>query len=202
MTTLTLDATGEGCTVALVHGGTLLAEATHPGFAGSAASLPALVETLLAPHPAPTEIAVVVGPGSFTGIRAALAFAGGYALAAAIPLRGTTVGDALRTRLGPLPHPVWIASDSRRARIHLDRDGHLATLALADLPAPPPGLVIAGSAAPAAAAHLGLTPSPHRHPNPQDIAAAAAAHPRPAIPLYIDPVEARPNPPPRPAPFS
>ena len=46
-------------------------------------------------------IAVTVGPGSFTGIRAGLALAHGIALAAGVPIVGVTVGEALADSL---PH--------------------------------------------------------------------------------------------------
>ena len=40
-------------------------------------------------------VAAVVGPGGFTGIRAALALAEGIGLGAGIPVIGVTTGEAL-----------------------------------------------------------------------------------------------------------
>ena len=47
-------------------------------------------------------IAVTVGPGSFTGIRAGLALAHGIGLAAAVPVIGVTTGEALAHAVSPV----------------------------------------------------------------------------------------------------
>ena len=198
--TLTLDATLERCTAALVHGGAILHQSTLAIPRASTAALPALAAKLLR-LATPTSIAVTIGPGSFTGIRAALALAHGIALGADIPLVGVTCPDAIRaaTQSG---RPLWIALDSRRARVFLDTGTTLAATPLDHLPAPTTPIAIAGDAAIPVAARLAargfdvqlLTP---RTPCPLGIAAAALLHPRAPLPLYVDPPEARPNAAPR-----
>lgn len=47
----------------------------------------------------PQLVAVVVGPGSFTGLRASCATAAGYALGLGVPVVGVTRGEALRSVL-------------------------------------------------------------------------------------------------------
>ncbi|MEM1398966.1 MAG: tRNA (adenosine(37)-N6)-threonylcarbamoyltransferase complex dimerization subunit type 1 TsaB [Pseudomonadota bacterium] len=57
------------------------------------------------------------GPGSFTGIRAGLAAANGFALAADRPLFGLTVFDALALSYAQAERPLLIALDGRRSDI-------------------------------------------------------------------------------------
>jgi tRNA threonylcarbamoyladenosine biosynthesis protein TsaB len=72
-------------------------------------------------------VAVAVGPGSFTGIRAGLAAARGVALAAGLPLIGVTGFDAVaasierdRGTAGPL---LLVALESRRAELFVQLFG-------------------------------------------------------------------------------
>jgi tRNA threonylcarbamoyl adenosine modification protein YeaZ len=154
-------------------------------------------------RPAFDLIAVTVGPGSFTGIRAGLALAHGIALAAGVPLVGVSVGEALADAFPHLGRrALWCAIDSRRGRIFLERDGVVAAMATDDLPRPEGPVAVAGDAAPAVAARLAardvdvmLTDA--RLPMARHIAmvaqrrAAGELPPRAAQPLYVDPPEAR-----------
>ncbi len=148
-------------------------------------------------------IAVTVGPGSFTGLRAGLALAHGIALAAGVPVVGVSVGEALAEafpRLGR--RTLWSAIDSRRGRVFLERDGVVVAMALEDLPRPDGPVAIAGDAAIAVAARLAarevdvmLTDA--RLPLARHIArvgerrVAGELPPRAAQPIYVDPPEAR-----------
>lgn len=148
-------------------------------------------------------IAVTVGPGSFTGIRAALALAHGIGLAAGVPVVGVTVGEALAPALPHLgDRALWVAIDSRRDRVFLERGEVVLSIALEALPVPDGKLAVAGDAAAAVAAALAardadvmLTDA--RLPQPRHVAAAAERRclgelrPLPAQPLYVDPPEAR-----------
>ena len=88
-------------------------------------------------------VAVTVGPGSFTGVRAALALAHGIGLAAGVAVRGVTVGDAIRAVAGD---GVWVAVDSRRGRVFLDDGERVVSVGLDDLPGPHGAVVVAGDA--------------------------------------------------------
>ena len=96
---------------------------------GHAALLPVMARDVLAEAAMRATsldlVAVTVGPGSFTGIRAGLALAHGIALAAGVPVVGVTVGEALADSLPYLgERHLWVAIDSRRGRIFLERGRH------------------------------------------------------------------------------
>ena len=203
---LTLDAAGEGCAAGLVVDGVERMERVLAGGRGSAAALPDLVHGLLrdAGLVAPDLIAVTVGPGSFTGVRAALALAHGIGLGAGVPVRGAAVGAAIRAAcLAAFPGgmPVWVALDSRRARVFLDIAGVVTAVPLDALPVPDGPVALAGDAAAAVAARLPATYEvrvlPETRARPAGIAGAASG---PALPCYVDAPVARPNPALRPAP--
>lgn len=202
---LTLDAALSGCSAGVVGVSGVLAERRAAGARGQVAALPAMAQAVLAQAGiAPTQltmVAVTIGPGSFTGIRAALSLAHGIALAAGVPVVGVTVGEALA--VADNGRAQWVAVDTRRGRVFLDREGHVATVALEALPDPAGPVSVAGDAAIAVASRLAARGAdvlllPARTPTPAGVAAAArfrtAAGPdrRPVQPLYVDPPEARP----------
>ena len=202
---LTLDAALGGCSAGVVGPCGVLAERRADGARGQVAALPAMAQAALAQAGAvPAQLAMVavtIGPGSFTGIRAALSLAHGVALAAGVPVVGVTVGEALRV---PDDGRVqWAAVDSRRGRVFLEHGGEVAAVALDALPDPGGPVSMAGDAAVAVASRLAargfdVLLLPSRMPTPAGVAAAAqrrmAAGPdaRPVQPLYVDPPEARP----------
>ena len=196
MRLLVMDAALDRCLVALVEEGRVLAEAAGPGQHGQAARLPPLLEAVLA-HAAPDAIAACVGPGSFTGIRTALALAQGLALARGIPLCGVTVGEALAAAAGP-GWPVWSATENRRGALFLEGAGPPRTVMEAALPRPDGPVRLLGDGAPRAAARLlargaRVMLGEARRPCPAGLAAAGLARlrgalpPLPAEPLYLDP---------------
>jgi tRNA threonylcarbamoyladenosine biosynthesis protein TsaB len=207
MRILALDAALARCSAAVVVDGEVLAGRQQDVARGHAALLPTLAQAVLAEAAvAPPQldlIAVTVGPGSFTGLRAGLALAHGIALAAGVPLVGVSVGEALAEALPHLgQRTLWCAIDSRRHRIFLERGGAVAALALDDLPQPEGPIAVAGDAAIAVAARLAardvdvmLTDA--RLPLARHIALvgarrlAGAVPPRTAQPIYVDPPEAR-----------
>ncbi len=148
-------------------------------------------------------IAVTVGPGSFTGIRSALALAQGLGMGGAVPVVGVTVGEALKAALPFLgQRALWSAIPSRPGRIFLDTGTEVLSLPVADLPAPDRPLAIAGTAAADVASRLAakginvmLTDA--RYPAGTQIAEVAMRRLRgelarlPAEPLYIDAPEAK-----------
>jgi len=174
---------------------------------GHAALLPVMTEAVLDEARLSAAdldlVAVTVGPGSFTGIRAALALAHGIALAVGVPVVGVTVGEALADALPFLGHrSLWSVIDSRRGRVFLERSDDVIAIPLDALPMPEGGVALAGDAAPAVAARLAardvdvmLTDA--RLPMVRHVAVVAeqrATGQRPARaaqPLYVDPPEAR-----------
>jgi tRNA threonylcarbamoyladenosine biosynthesis protein TsaB len=207
MRILALDAALARCSAGVVVDDILQASRVAEARQGHAALLPALVQAALVDTALVAVdldlIAVTIGPGSFTGIRAALSLAHGLALGAGIPVIGVTVGEALADSLPHLGHrQLWVAIDSRRGRIFLEQGATIVSLALEELPMPGSPIAVAGDAANAVAARLAardrdvmLTNA--RLPMPRHIALAATHRhtgrlpPRPAQPLYVDPPEAK-----------
>ncbi len=153
-------------------------------------------------------IAVVVGPGSFTGLRASVALAHGLALGGSGAVVGVTVGEALapalRARAGDAA--IWCVSQARRGRVFIERpDLNDAPINAAMLDALPPcdgSVLVAGDAEAALVDALLQRGDQVRRagiaaPSVPEIAAAAsrrlsgALPPRPAQPLYVDAPEAR-----------
>lgn len=204
MVLLTLDAALPGCSAGVVRDGAVLAERSMDGARGHAAALPAMAAAVLAEAGVAAAtlslVVVTVGPGSFTGLRAALSLAHGISVAAGVPVAGVTVGEALD---GPADDRLhWAAVDTRRGRVFLEWDGNVRSAALDALPAPDGPVTVCGDAAAAVAERLAAGGCDVRlggaRPAPAGIAAAALRRaaaglaPRPAQPLYVDPPEARP----------
>ena len=223
MRVLVVDGSGGGGRIALVERRherlQCLYEASVPG-RGGAERLAGLLRTLLDANGWRLDslglIAAVVGPGSFTGLRATLALAQGLALGAGLPLQGVTIGEALRRtcRPGPVAHaadmPLWCVGMARRSRVFLERDeceGPHAFM-IDDLPIPLAPVLLAGDASDLAAARIAARGgvayrSLVEEPDACAIAAVAldrlearlaagSSGSRAALPLYVDPPEARP----------
>jgi tRNA threonylcarbamoyladenosine biosynthesis protein TsaB len=201
---LALDAAVGGCSASVLRGMEVLALRETEGATGHAALLPQMAEEVMGQvgHPALAVVAVTVGPGSFTGVRAALALAHGVALAEGCPVVGVSVPEVLAEGVGECGREVWVAIDSRRAQVFLARNGMVATCGLDDLPQPDGPVAVAGDAAAAVAAALeargcDVKVSDRRVPRAADIAAVAlrrlgGALPKlAAVPLYVDPPAAR-----------
>ncbi|WP_017932331.1 tRNA (adenosine(37)-N6)-threonylcarbamoyltransferase complex dimerization subunit type 1 TsaB [Robiginitomaculum antarcticum] len=92
MRVLALDTTGRDCSAALTDGGDVLGARRETIGRGHAERLGPQVKDLLAEAGMSVSdidrIAVCTGPGSFTGLRVALAFAKGLALPHSIPVLG------------------------------------------------------------------------------------------------------------------
>lgn len=100
MLILGINTSGPACDVALGREGDCIASAFQTMTKGQDARLPGLVADCLKEAGAAfadlDRIAVVTGPGSFTGVRVGIAFARGLALALKIPCIGiTTLESAL-----------------------------------------------------------------------------------------------------------
>lgn len=207
MRILALDAALGRAAIAVVADGQIVAQRHTQGGRGQAAILaPMAAEVLAEAGIAATAldaVAVTIGPGSFTGLRAAIALAHGIAAAAGRPVVGVTVAEAMAEALPVLGgRALWVAIDSRRDRIFLDRGAGPEPTDPAALPLPQQRLAIAGDAAPAIAARLAAAGhdvmlTDLRFPPIRQVALVAARRlagdlpPLDAQPLYVDAPEAK-----------
>ncbi len=202
MNILALDGALSRAGVAIVStGGVVLARQFAPGRPGLIETLPPLLQQAVAGRHI-TQVAVTIGPGSFTGLRTAISLAQGFAAAAGVPLLGVTVAESYAAAFPVLHRPLWVAIRARRNRIFLIRDGVAEAFADADLPRTRQPVAVAGDAANEVAAVLAaaggdvmLTNA--RRLDPVWVAHAALARqaaglPAHAVqPVYVDPPEAR-----------
>ena len=204
MRILALDAALGPCSAALVADGALVAQHRSADPRGASAALPGLVEAVLAEAGAAFDaVAVTVGPGSFTGIRAALALGHGLAIGAGVPVFGVTRMAAIEAAWVPVTGTaLWVAIDTRRGRVFLGRDGAIDAVALDALPHPDGQVMVAGDAAEMVATQIGAPRAGIESIEAQFVARAAAAPANrvDAQPLYVEPPEARPAAALRPAP--
>ena len=205
MRLLVIDATLARAQLGVVEDGVILASQTSNERMGMAGRIAPMLAALLEPiDPASIDaVAATIGPGSFTGIRAGLALAEGWAMAAERPLIPVSVGEALACGLNlPEGAGLWTAIDSRRDHDFLETAEGALSVALAALPRPPGLVALAGDAAIAVVARLLARNDPAmltdaREPDLLSIAAAAQARaegrlpPRAVMPFYIDPPEAK-----------
>lgn len=208
---LAIDAASPVCSAALwdTAAGAARGSTERQGPTGEAALLPRMVADLLAANGLTVAdlaaIAVNVGPGSFTGLRASVALAQGLALARGLPVVAVTIAEALGAALGADSDSlVWCALDARQGRLFLHQGGGPADWSvaqLADPPLPDRPLILTGDAAETLGAALtaaGATVciSDARQSHARLVAQAAARRltgtlpPLAATPLYIDPPRA------------
>ena len=213
MRILALDGALARCAAALVEDGEVVAIRQAAATRGHAGLLPPMAEAVLAEARIAAAgldaIAVTVGPGSFTGLRAAIALAQGLAAGAGCPVVGVGVAEAMAAALPNLGgRELWVAIDSRRGRVFLHRAGSALNImvpeamALDELPAPTARLAIAGDAAIEVAGRLAAMDADVmltdvRLPPIRQVALVAASRllghipPLAAQPLYVDPPEAK-----------
>jgi tRNA threonylcarbamoyladenosine biosynthesis protein TsaB len=102
---LAIDTALNGCAVAVIKDGHVLASACEPMARGQAEALAPMVDRVLVDAgivPTALErIAVTRGPGSFTGLRSGLAFARAVGLALSVSCVGVDTLKALRVSIDP-----------------------------------------------------------------------------------------------------
>ncbi|UIY29914.1 tRNA (adenosine(37)-N6)-threonylcarbamoyltransferase complex dimerization subunit type 1 TsaB [Neorhizobium galegae] len=126
MIVLAIDTAGVDCSAALYDSaaGKVLSEVTETIGKGHAERLMSVIDEALAAAglslKAVERVAVVIGPGSFTGIRVGVAAARGLALALGIESVGVTTLEALALEfLGEHPdQPVVVAMDAKRNEVY------------------------------------------------------------------------------------
>jgi tRNA threonylcarbamoyladenosine biosynthesis protein TsaB len=120
---LAFDTAGSACSVAVERDGLLLAQERREMRHGHAeALLPMIDRVMSAAELGPADIdniAVSVGPGGFTGIRAGLAAAQGLTLASGAGLLGVTSFAAVASLVSPGEVRLLVALDSRRAELYV-----------------------------------------------------------------------------------
>lgn len=150
----------------------------------------------------PDCVAVVVGPGSFTGLRASCAVAAGYALGAGAALVGVTRGEAMAPMLaaavaahGSALRGWQLVTAARRGRVFVEGAEGVQAVSIADWHPPEGQWLIAGDAA-QSLPYVAPVMLSQTQPTPEEIAAAALLRlsgglpAREALPLYVDPPEA------------
>src|SRR5579862_345648 len=202
---LAFDTAGSACSAAVARGDRVLArERRDMRYGQSEALLPMIDRVVTAAGLAPAEIgcvAVTVGPGGFTGIRAGLAAAQGLALATGACLLGFTGFDAVAAMQPPGERRLLVALDSRRADFYVQLFDRLGAPVGAPAAVPPEQLsdwvgdaaiVVAGDAAAAAAAALperDVEIAPESAPDATGVLAALRRWPHRAAPgagaLYL-----------------
>jgi tRNA threonylcarbamoyl adenosine modification protein YeaZ len=194
---LAISSAYAGCDAAYVEDGVVTVQARMRDQLGLAAALPAAVQQVLEGRILDL-VAVVVGPGSFTGLRAGISVAAGIGLALGVPVVGVSVAEALADALPALDgRELWVAIEARRGRVFIDRGAGAVGYDTESLPRPPGRVAIAGNAAMLVAGSLAakgadvmLTSA--RVPAAASVAAIGAARaagersPLAALPLYVD----------------
>lgn len=201
MRILGLDAAFACCSVAVSEDGSLRAERQVAAARGQSAVLATLLGEVLRAAPGRIDlVAVMIGPGGFTGLRAAIALAQGFALGQGAAITGITLAEALAEALPAPPEGVfWVALPRRLGGVFLDGlDATQGGFDLAALPSPPEAVTLAGEAEALVAARLDAAGirvrcTGLRDPSARLVAAAAfrravaGAPPRPAQPVYAEP---------------
>jgi tRNA threonylcarbamoyladenosine biosynthesis protein TsaB len=208
---LGIDTALNACSVAIIDGDAVVACVMSAGGKGNAERLLPLLEQ--ARQQAGLElaqldgIAATIGPGSFTGIRTALATARALGLALKIPVWGITTTETLAAAAAQPGLNTIAVIDARRDELYIQcfapngaalDEPQLLNIADAAviLPAGPAVLVGSGSALLTAATQrddLQIS-SVSPDPDPVLVARLAAKRPRPAqapAPLYIRPPDAK-----------
>jgi tRNA threonylcarbamoyladenosine biosynthesis protein TsaB len=119
---LSLDASTHLGSVALVHGDQILREVFPETPRGRGGELFNALEELLDAVPTIQRVVVGVGPGSYNGIRSAIATAWGIAVARKIPLVG------ISSILGFANEEYFAVGDARRQQFFLAQIGHGAVV--------------------------------------------------------------------------
>jgi tRNA threonylcarbamoyladenosine biosynthesis protein TsaB len=204
MRVLTISSAFGGADMAVVEAGLIVARGRETEAMGLAAALPLAAEAVLTKAGGAIDaVAVIVGPGSFTGLRAGIAVAAGIGLALDVPVVGVTVSEALAASLPELDRrTLWTAIEARRGRIFIDQGAGFHGWSIDAVPASSGRTAVCGNAANLVAAALAargtdVMLTAMREPQPDHIAAVAMRRqagdlpPLLAEPLYVDAPEAR-----------
>lgn len=210
MLILAFDCSGPACSVALWRDGTVIAREQELMERGQAEALMPMIDRIMKlprqGFAALDRIAVTVGPGSFTGVRAGLAAARGLALASGTPIAGILTTAALAAAVPAEERRtatrILVAIDTKRGDFYVQQfetdgapcDPPIAVPAAA-LPAwlATSRVVITGDAATAAALAIGGSAMVSSAGGLVDtgilanLAARATPQPEGPVPVYVHP---------------
>ena len=171
---------------------------------GLAGLVPPMVRRLVDEAGAPGLIAVAVGPGSFTGLRAGISVALGLGQALGVEVVGVSASEAWGDQMEAAGNrTLWTAISARTGRVFIDDGvGGFVAHALDSLPRATGRIAVAGDAANEVASVLAarggdIMLTRARRVRPEDVAAAGLRRhagmlpPLPAVPLYVDAPEAK-----------
>lgn len=211
MRILALDSATSRCSIAVLDRDVRCAHHAVDAAAGQGDGLPRLIAAILdeagTPLASLDRLAVTVGPGRFTGLRAGLAFMRGLALGTGLPLIGITTLEALAIAAAAhaqADEAILACIDSRRAELffqHFTHDGAAIgepfaahPQALVDGMAPWGRILVVGEQAAMVAATLAAAREGVRAQastvdavDVARLATARAAPDAPPAPLYIHP---------------
>ncbi len=202
MSLIALDASGPRAGLALLAAdGVVQGRWSAPLKPGLIETLPLLLQEAAAGQEI-TDVAICTGPGSFTGLRTSIALAQGFAAGLGVPLWGVGAAEAYRQALPELTRPLWVGIRARRGRLFLLREGKAGAFAEGALPMPQGPVATAGEEAPLLAAALAAKGADVMLTSARLIDAAwigraalaqklAGQVPAAALPLYVDPPEAK-----------
>ena len=129
MLTLTIDSSSSSCSVAVVSDGIISSTVSAHMERGHGAAIMPMIQKAVNESNFSlsdfTSIAVTIGPGSFTGLRIAMAAAKGLAISRDIPLIGISCFEAVAQRVNQadraLPYDLLlIALNSKREDLYLE----------------------------------------------------------------------------------
>ncbi len=122
MKVLSLDCSSALCSVCLWHDGLVVAQEVEEMARGQDARLMPMVQAVMAraglTYPDLDRVAVVRGPGSFTGLRIGLAAARGIGFAAHKPVLGVDRFSLYREQNKTVLAGLWVILDSRRRELY------------------------------------------------------------------------------------
>ena len=202
MSLIALDASGPRAGLALLAAdGVVQGRWSAPLKPGLIETLPLLLQEAAAGQEI-TDVAICTGPGSFTGLRTSIALAQGFAAGLGVPLWGVGAAEAYRQALPELTRPLWVGIRARRGRLFLLREGKVGAFADEALPMSQGPVATAGEEAPLLAAALAAKGADVMLTSARLIDAAwigraalaqklAGQVPAAALPLYVDPPEAK-----------
>jgi tRNA threonylcarbamoyladenosine biosynthesis protein TsaB len=197
-----------GAAAAIIQQGITLAAGRLAEEHGLAAELPALVARLLGASERVDMVAVIVGPGSFTGLRAGLSVANGIGLGLGVPVIGVTVAEALAEEAAASANValagryLWTALGARSGRVFIDRTGDIRGYSTDALPSADGPIALCGNAAQFVAGALAargadVMLTAFRTPKPVHVAAvglgrmSSVSAVLAVLPLYVDAAEAK-----------